>query len=78
MIWLAEKSSAKIQKKFFFVDHSLGTSRLPPLHLLQKFSMKSSKGKGPANGAPKASKKLQQTASGKVSNKDPVEVGCLV
>lgn len=74
MIWLAEKSSAKIQKKFF----SLGTSRLPPLHLLQKFSMKSSKGKGPANGAPKASKKLQQTASGKVSNKDPVEVGCLV
>ena len=42
--------------------------------------MKSSKGKGPAGGAPKTPKKPQLTASGKFAKekaKDPVEVSWL-
>ena len=39
--------------------------------------MKSSKGKGPANGVTKTPKKLQQVPSGRQKLRDPVEVAFL-
>lgn len=78
MIWLADKilrKGFKIELRiadciFSFVD-------IDKSFWKEKLVMKTSKGKGPANGVAKTSKKLQHTSSGKVGKekqKDPVEV----